>query len=291
MKRERADKRPIREFARFLEAIGQPVTGVDRWPDDHAPGEIDAIVGPYAIQHTSIDSLPDGTSADIRFKDVVGELESELAGALGFPLLITWDWGAIQKGPKRSTVNSALREWILKEAPKCADGHHRLTNVPGVPFAFDVRKGGPIKFDGVRFSRYEPNDDTLSVRLRDQLAGRHKKFAALDRYRTEGKTTLLLLQSGDVALMSAVKMVEALKAAFPTRPPNWMKSGSCTMWRQPRSTFITSARETFGYLTQKRTKLSITALTATPGPSNIGRGNAPPIANRMPRLRRPWRRI
>jgi hypothetical protein len=38
----------------------------------------------------------------------------------------------------------------------------------------------------------------------------------LGRYRTEGKTTLLLLESAGV-LMDAVKIVEALKAAYDTR--------------------------------------------------------------------------
>jgi hypothetical protein len=60
------------------------VAGVDRWPEDEAHGEIDGIVGPYAIQHTSIDSLPDGRFADQKFMAVIGDLERELAGKLGF---------------------------------------------------------------------------------------------------------------------------------------------------------------------------------------------------------------
>jgi hypothetical protein len=46
---------------------------------------------------------------------------------------------------------------------------------------------------------------------------RHDKLAALERYRTEGKTTLLLLESAGV-LMDAVKIIEELEAAFHTRP-------------------------------------------------------------------------
>jgi hypothetical protein len=49
------------------------VAGVDRWPEDEAHGEIDGIVGPYAIQHTSIDSLPDGRFADQKFMAVIGD--------------------------------------------------------------------------------------------------------------------------------------------------------------------------------------------------------------------------
>ena len=217
-KSEKPDRACIRAFASFLKTIGHPVTGVDRWPEDEAHGEIDAVVGPYAIQHTSVDSLPSGRLADARFKQVVGALEEELASKLGFPLMLTWDWAAIQKGQNWPATCEALRAWISNDAPGLSDGPHRITNVAGVPFAFDVRKGGPIKFDGVRFARYDPGDATLAVRLRDQLSGRHDKLTVLDAYRAEGKATLLLLESADVALMSAGTIIEALEEAFPARP-------------------------------------------------------------------------
>ena len=211
--REKPDRECIREFASFLQAIGRPgVAGVDRWPEDEAHGEIDGIVGPYAIQHTSIDSLPDGRFADQKFMAVIGDLERELAGKLGFPLQIVWHWSAIQKGQKWSAVHSAIRDWVAKVSPTLPDGRHAMTNVAGVPGSFDVEKGGPIKFDGVRFVRYDPCDTTLSARIRDQLTGRHDKLTVLGRYQTEGKTTLLLLESAGV-LMDAVKIVEALKSS------------------------------------------------------------------------------
>jgi hypothetical protein len=217
--REKPDRQCIRDLASFLEAIGQPgVAGVDRWPEDEVHGEIDAVVGPYAIQHTSIDSIEYGRLADKQFMAVIGDLEGELANKLGFPLWIVWHWSAIQKGQNWSMVNSALRDWIMKAAPGLADGRHCITNVPGVPFSFDIEKGGPTKFDGVKFARYDPHDATLTARLRDQLAGRHDKLTVLGRYRTTGKTTLLLLQSVDVPLMDGVKLVEALETAFASRP-------------------------------------------------------------------------
>ena len=64
---------PILTFAAFL--VGLRINGlsveseratvsgdVDRWPENRADGEIDAIIGPYAVQHTSIDTLPAGRS-------------------------------------------------------------------------------------------------------------------------------------------------------------------------------------------------------------------------------------
>jgi hypothetical protein len=131
----------------FLQAIGRPgVAGVDRWPEDEAHGEIDGIVGPYAIQHTSIDSLPDGRFADQKFMPVIGDLERELAGKLGFPLQIVWHWSAIQKGQKWSAVHSAIRDWVAKVSPTLPDGRHAMTNVA----RGWRRKHGGAKWDASR---------------------------------------------------------------------------------------------------------------------------------------------
>jgi hypothetical protein len=216
-KKEKHDKACIRDLVSFLKAIGRPVASVDSWPDEDEHGEIDAIAGPYAIEHTSVDSLANGRLANARFGQVIGDLEEELKGKLGFPLAITWDWTAIQTGPKWPAVCDALRVWIVNEAPGLADGRHHISSAADVPFAFDAIKGGPIRFDGVRFARYDPGDSTFSARLSDQLVGRHKKLAKLSGHKAE-KTTALLLESRDVALMNPVKMAEALETTFRTRP-------------------------------------------------------------------------
>ena len=54
----------------------------------------------------------------------------------------------------------------------------------------------------------------------DQLTGRHEKLPVLARYRADGKTTVLLLESRDIALMDPVLMVQALETAFPAPPPD-----------------------------------------------------------------------
>jgi hypothetical protein len=105
-KTEKHDKPCIRDLVSFLKATGRPVTSVDDWPDENEHGEIDAIAGPYAIEHTSVDSLPNGRQADARFVQVIGDLEQELAAKLGFPLAITWDWTAIETGPKWPAVTT-----------------------------------------------------------------------------------------------------------------------------------------------------------------------------------------
>src|SRR5262249_19632865 len=134
-KKERPDRACVLEFAAFLKAIRRPVDGVDRWPEDGGTqNEIDGIVGPYAIQHTSVDAFPRARESDHQFKRVVGNLEEQLDGKLGFPLAMAWEWAAIRKGQKYPKVGTALRRWITEDAPKLPKGHHLITNASGVPF-------------------------------------------------------------------------------------------------------------------------------------------------------------
>ena len=119
------------------------MSGVDRWPEDEADGEIDAIVGPYAIQHTSLDTLPDGRLADARYKQVVGDLESDLAGKLGFRLSIAWDWAAVRKGQDWRAIRDSLRHWIVNEAGNLEDGRHRVTNAAGCRLDLTLGRADP----------------------------------------------------------------------------------------------------------------------------------------------------
>jgi hypothetical protein len=216
--RERADRVAIRNFAKFLEATGQPVAGVDEWPEDNKQGEIDAILGPFAVQHTSIDALPDGRRRDHQFQQVIGNIEKEFRGRLGFYLSIVLDWNAIMTGQDWKRVNQGLSAWISGDAATLPDGKLRIAPAPDVPFAFDVVKGGPLRMDGVFFSRWDPGDRSLHERLCDQLIGRHDKFSVLAAHRNQGKKTLLLLESSDIALISDAEIAKAFRTAFPNWP-------------------------------------------------------------------------
>lgn len=216
--KEKPDRTCIRDFAKFLQEIGQPVSGVDDWPEDRAQGEIDAILGPYALQHTSVDALPDKRRIDRPFDSVIAGVQDEFRGRLGFRLSITFDWNCIQKGQNWTEINQALREWISQEAPYLPDGRAEISSIPGIPFTFDVSKGCRLRSDGVYFARLASHDRSLSIRLHDQLVGRHNKLGVLGKYRSQGKTTLLLLESDDIAFMSDDTMATAFRDAFPIWP-------------------------------------------------------------------------
>ncbi|MGA2227786.1 MAG: hypothetical protein ABSH41_25395 [Syntrophobacteraceae bacterium] len=145
----------------------------------------------------------------------VGGLEQELSNSLNFRLRITLEYQAVKKGQNWSFIRNALKNWIITGASLLEDGDHVLDRIPGVPFRLHVGKESSRR-PKVLFSRFDPGDDTLSDRIREQLLGKANKLL---KYQGTGKTTLLLVESEDIALMNELKMLAAIRKAFPGGPP------------------------------------------------------------------------
>ena len=64
----------------------------------------------------------------------------------------------------------------------------------------------------VRFDRFDPNDKTLHNRVKDLF---NRKVLKLVKYQRSGKTTLLLVENDDPALMSDYKLLDAGTAGLP----------------------------------------------------------------------------
>jgi hypothetical protein len=176
-----------------------------------AAGEVDAIAGPFAIEHTSVDTVENQRKSSAHFKRVVGGIREELAGKVHFRLSITVEWSAVRAGQDWSTIRERLMDWIRTKAPSLPDGRHLIDDgaIAGVPFALLVRKAG-ARPPGVFFGRTEPHDDTLAARIRTQF---DSKAAKLARYRPE-KTMILLVESSDIALMNQPKLLRAIESAY-----------------------------------------------------------------------------
>ena len=69
---------------------------------------------------------------------------------------------------------------------------------------------------GLFFVRIDPGDGTLASRLSVQLA---RKAAKLQPYKAAGKTTVLLVDSSDMALMNHISMRDSIREAFGGLPP------------------------------------------------------------------------
>jgi len=211
------DKEVIDLFVKYLANEGNSGIKVDTKPDEEnrQSTEIDAIAGPFAIEHTSIDTIPNQRRNTAYFVQVVKPLEDEFRCKLPFRLVVTFHDEGIQTGQKWSQITTALRKWVLEEAPKLSIGRHVINDVPEVPFEFHADKRSS-NHTGLLFGRFAPNDDTFSDRLRDQL---DRKIEKLSRYKVQNKTTILLLESSDMALMNDEIMRIGLRSAYTSGLP------------------------------------------------------------------------
>ena len=209
------DRQVVDAFVAYLRANGYAGLHVDRRPDDEnrESSDIDAIAGRFAIEHTSVDTLPNQRRDDDWFRRAAGGLEQELPKP-PFSLIVTLKYDAVAKGQDWSAIRAALKRWIINDAPALPYGAYVVDYARGVPFRLSIAKSSDLS-PGVSFARYQPEDDTLSDRVRDLF---DRKVVKLANYRP-GKTTILLVESGDKALMDECKMLEAIREAYPAGFP------------------------------------------------------------------------
>lgn len=211
------DKEIISIFVDYLRRNGNPGLIVDAWPDEgnRQSSDIDAIAGPFAIEHSSVDTVANQRRDSAWFLKAVDGLEGELGGKLLFRLVLTLPYEGVQRGQDWSKIRGALREWILNESPKLAIGSHAVNDISEIPFEFHATKRKSDR-PGLLFGRFEPDIKMFPSRLREQL---DRKAGKLSRYRAEGKITILLVESDDIALMDDSIMWDGLKQAYPTGLP------------------------------------------------------------------------
>ena len=210
------DRDVIDAFVGHLSEHGHAGLRVDRRPDEEnreAP-DIDAVAGRFAIEHTSIDTLLDQRLHADWFMAAVGNIERELGATPPFRLDVTLKYDAVAKGQDWLGIRTALKRWLANEAPLLPDGKSEVEDVPGIPFRLHVVKSAERRH-GVLFARFEPDDNTLSNRVK---AAFDRKAAKLAKYQAPGVTTILLVENDDIALMNGSKMIEAIRAAFPAGP-------------------------------------------------------------------------
>lgn len=211
------DRHVIDAFVANLRDHGQPGLQVDRRPDEENRGspDIDAVAGTFAIEHTSIDTLPNQRRDSDWFMRAAGNLEKELEAAPPFRLGITLEYDAVGIGQNWPAVRAALKSWVTNQASGLPEGRSLVENSPGIPFRLHVVKSSERR-PGVFFARFQPEDDTLPARVK---AAFDRKAEKLARYQKPGVTTILLVENDDIALMNEWKMLEAIQMAFPMGLP------------------------------------------------------------------------
>lgn len=206
------DKAVVSLFVDYLARNGNPGLTVNAWPDEgnRLSSDIDAIAGPFAIEHSSVDTVPNQRRDSAWFLKVVKALKDEFGCKLPFRLVLTFPYEGVQRGQDWLKIAAALRAWILNEAPKLAMGSYTIGDIPEIPFEFHATKRKSNR-TGLLFSRFAPDIKMLPDRLREQL---DRKAGKLSRYKDEGKTTILLVESGDIALMDDSIMWDSLRQAY-----------------------------------------------------------------------------
>jgi len=205
------DFQVIEAFVAYLRENGHPDLYIDRRPDKDNPHskDIDAGAGPFAIEHTLITTFRNQKAQDDWFTKAMGKLESELPKP-PYELVIYSEFDAVKIGQNWSEILSALKNWMVQEAPKLEDGEYDFGRLPGIPFPLKVEKsrdGDP----GIYFIRRMPgNNDLLPSRIYDHLTFK-EKIEKLVSYKKDGFTTVLLIEGN----LTRNKMLYAIKSAFP----------------------------------------------------------------------------
>jgi hypothetical protein len=206
-----ADRRipPDREIvARFVEHLRSkryPDLQIDSWPEDDYPGQsvVEAIAGTLAIEHTSVDTLPEQRRIGKQFMEALAILEFLPVKAR---LSIVVPYELVTVGSDWEAYRLALAHWIVNVSPTLQDGRHDigLPNTDLTCLAVRASTQPPA----VILSRPSEDDRTLAHRVGQQITRKMKK---LRRYKANGYTTVLLLETQDQSLMNQHKMLEAVR--------------------------------------------------------------------------------
>ena len=200
------DSYTISKFVEHLSENGYPSLKVNRWPDkeNSATTDIDAIAGEFAMEHTSIDTLPNQRKSNDWFSRSIGNLNSELVNHLSFNLMVRFEYEAFTRKQKWEAIFTALKRFVLEDTPRLNWGHTKLNNVPGVPFTLYVDKSNqsPFRLTFARLSPQGLRPELLWCQNRKQPPVRSNFRSQLDskiqklvRYKAHEKTTVLLIEN------------------------------------------------------------------------------------------------
>lgn len=211
------DEAIVYAFVEYLRSNFYPNLKIDGRPekDNRSSEDIDALAGPFAIEHTSIDTVKNQTRDSAWFLEVVGGLETEISNKLNYRLGIVLPYKGIRSGQNWLSIRATLKDWILNSSSNLSDGRHLIDNITGIPFQFHVSKISNRK-PGLFFSRLAPVENDFLNRLKTHL---NRKARKLKPYQGKGYKTILLVESDDIALMDEGIMLERIRSAFSRHLP------------------------------------------------------------------------
>lgn len=177
----------------------------------------------FAIEHTSIDSIPNQRRDNNRFIKLLSPLKDKLNGKLPTPghykLIIDIDVIPTLNKSDGSKIYQSIKEWCIKIAPTLSMGgthsskkHFERDRIPGVPFELTLYKL-PRRDGEFRIGRFSPEqiEEKRKEVLKQALCSRGEKVI---NYKKEGCYTILVLESNDRALANFNDIGDALNNAI-----------------------------------------------------------------------------
>lgn len=173
-----------------------------------------AIIGSkkVAIEHTSVDSVPQQRRDSARFMKVLGPLDLDLKNKLPTPgsywLSVHMNAIPALKRKEWDGIRNRIHEWCLKVAnsleigsPYSAPKHFVRAMPEGVPFEVTLYRW-PGEDGRFLITRLAPNDleDQRKDAISQTISSRGSKVSD---YRIVGYRTILVLESNDIALANA----------------------------------------------------------------------------------------
>ena len=212
-----SDAEVVDKFVEALADTRAPGLQVDRRPDHEKPGDIDAVAGTFAIEHTSIDTFSDQRTRNSYLERLLGDLEKTISTKQY--MQVVFDYDAVDIGQDWPAIRAALKNWLETVGQQLTARSTRV-RPPGVPFDIQVftrpdwNRPLPAR---VWFGRFvPPNDKPISLRLKDLC---DRKVAKLSKYKSASMTTILLLENDDIASMNELILQDAVLAAYPQGRP------------------------------------------------------------------------
>ncbi len=186
--------------------------------------------GFIAVEHTRIESFPQQIRDSKTLLKILAPLEEELRGKLPTPgkytLAIESDVAHRVRGDY-SAIRRAIGIWATRNAAKLAIGtprsapKHMLREQPaGVPFTCTLYRWQSSKrYEGrIRIARYLPAGIETQRRQRIAMALTNKlpKLAAAKQQNGHNTSSVLILESNDIALANTTDIGAAFLETIPT---------------------------------------------------------------------------
>lgn len=208
----------VRRFVDHLRNNGFPNIRIDKIPDKDADWppttRIDAIAGPFAIEHTRVDLDKKRGFLDSSFASVFVPLEEKFAGRLDRHISVIVPMENVRKGQDWGKIAEKLEEIIGSDLCTLPYGNYHISKCQTIPFDLNVTIGNHLP-NGLFFTRSGKDYSVEQAHVRKKL---NEKVSKLGPYSPQYRT-ILLVESDDLPQMNESLMTALVGCALDNQLP------------------------------------------------------------------------